>query len=140
MSRVTQYCTFQVGDNFFGVPVLEVQEVIRPQAITPVPLAEKQIRGLINLRGQIVTLVNLRELFGLGTGQEETTMNVVVKSNESLYALVVDGIHDVLDVELDSFDRTPPTLDPQLRPFVKGIHKISGNLLIVLDLTKIFEM
>jgi len=139
MSEVMQYCTFQVSGNLFGVPVLDVQEVIRPQSRTGVPLADRQIRGLINLRGQIVTLIGLRELFQMESVNEETFMNVVVKSNESLYALVVDEINDVLDVDMKTFEGTPPTIHSELKNYVRGIHKLDGELLIVLDLQKIFE-
>ena len=139
MSEISQYCTFRVGNNLFGVPVLEVQEVIFPLPKTNVPLAQEQIRGLINLRGQIVTLIGLRHLFGFETKKDDEGMNVVVKSNDSLFALVIDEIQDVIDVESESFEKTPATIDGRLRPFVKGIHKIPGKLLIVLNLEKIFD-
>lgn len=140
MSEVCQYCTFQVGTNLFGIPVTEVQEVIAPQQRTNVPLAAEQLRGLINLRGQIVTLIGLRQLFGFDSKKDEESMNVVVKSNESLFALVIDEIQDVVDVETETFEKTPATLDGRLKPFVKGIHKLPGQLLIVLNLDKIFDL
>jgi purine-binding chemotaxis protein CheW len=139
MSEVCQYCTFQVGNNIFGVPVLDVQEVISPQVKTRVPLAQDQIGGLINLRGQIVTLIGLRNLFGFETKSGDEGMNLVVKSNDSLFALVIDEIQDVLEVEAESFEKTPATLDQKIRPFIKGIHKLPGKLLIVLNLEKIFD-
>jgi purine-binding chemotaxis protein CheW len=139
MSQITQYCTFKVGENLFGIPVLEVQEVIRPLAKTEIPLAEERVRGLINLRGQIVTLIGLRELFHFEKGNEENAMNIVVETNDSLFALVVDDVGDVLDVEQKSFEKTPATLDPNLKTFVKGVHKLQDELLVVLDLDKVFN-
>ncbi|MFZ3229042.1 MAG: chemotaxis protein CheW [Pseudobdellovibrio sp.] len=137
--QIVQYCTFKVGKNFFGVPVLEVQEVIRKQLLTPVPLSQKQIRGLINLRGQIVTLIGLRQLFGMPEIEDIDSTNVVVKSNDSLSALIVDEINDVMDIEITSFEKAPATLSKYMKPFVKGIHKLEGQLLIILDLQKVLE-
>lgn len=137
--EVKQYCTFRVGNTFFGVPVLDVQEVIRPLRLTRVPLASANTKGLINLRGQIVTLISLSLLFSYGEAEEATTMNVVVRNGDSLAALVVDEIHDVMDVEMDSFEEAPETLSGALRTYTKGIHKLDGRLLIVLDLQKILD-
>ena len=134
-----QYCTFKVGGNYFGIPVLEVQEVIRPMPSTRVPLAKSQIKGLINLRGQIVTLVGLRELFEFDSVSNEKSMNVVIRSDDSLLALVVDEINDVIDVPENSFEKAPATLDKGLKQYVKGIHKLQGQLLIVLDLNKVIN-
>lgn len=138
-SEAMQYCTFKVGKNFFGIPVLDVQEVIKPLSITQVPLANSKTRGLINLRGQIVTLIGLRPMFNLEQTDDTQSMNVVVKSNDTLSALIVDQIHDVMDVDMDTFEKTPATLDPGIRPFTKGIHKLKDGLLIVLDLPSILE-
>lgn len=134
---IIEYCTFKVGNNFFGIPVMDVQEVIRPQYVTRVPLSDAKTVGLINLRGQIFTLLSLRQLFGYPSKDLSTTMNIVIKSDESLTALVVDEINDVIDVTKDSFESTPATLDKNLRAYVKGIHKLQGQLLIILDLNKI---
>lgn len=136
---IIEYCTFKVGNNFFGIPVMDVQEVIRPQYVTRVPLSESKTVGLINLRGQIFTLLSLRQLFGFQQRDIDKTMNVVIKSEESLSALVVDEISDVLEVSRESFEKTPATLDKNLKPFVRGIHKLEGQLLIILDLEKILN-
>lgn len=140
-NSIEQYCTFKVAGNTFGIPVLEVQEVIKPLVKTDVPLAKEMVRGLINLRGQIVTLIGLRELFDmpLDVVKYEDTMNIVVRADDNLIALVVDSINDVVEVEKSSFTKTPATIDPGMKPFIKGIHKLDGDLMIVLDLNKIIN-
>lgn len=135
----TQFCTFKVGSNLFGIPVLDAQEVIMPIPVTKVPLADARTRGLINLRGQIVTLLGLREIFGMKQEDSLKYMNVVVRADDALFALVVDEINDVLDVEDSNFESTPSTVSPDLRPFVSGIYKLSGELLIILDLNKLLN-
>lgn len=104
---VVQLCGFKIGDNYYGIPVLEVQEVVKPQTVTPVPLAPEYIDGLINLRGQIVTAVNLRTLFEVPGERRKDFMNIIVHGEDSLYALVVDEILDVIDVDPNSFEKPP---------------------------------
>ena len=138
--EVNQFCGFMVDGDMFAVPVLEVQEVIRSQPATHVPLSDPCIRGLINLRGQIVTLVNLRKLFGLEDYHEQHDyMNVIIKNNDSLYSIMVDEICDVIDVESSSFEPTPDTIDSRLRKFISGVHKLENRLLIILDLKKLLN-
>lgn len=135
-----QLCGFKIGEGHYAVPVLEVQEVIKPQKLTPVPLSEPYVRGLINLRGQIVTSISLRGLFGLEGEDSEDHMNIIVKDGESLFALVVDEILDVMDVRENQFEETPDTLDEHLKQFISGVYKLKENLLISLDLKKIISL
>src|ERR1700722_12168545 len=110
MARAKQLCTFFVGDGHFGIPVEQVQEVVRPQPITPVPLAPRVVRGLINLRGQILTAIDLRYRLGLGEpGDERELMNVVVRTDDSPVSFLVDEIGEVLDVQEDTFEAPPET-------------------------------
>lgn len=128
-----QFCTFFLKQQFFGVPVQEVQEVIRYQEMTRVPLVPAVIRGLINLRGQIVTAVDLRRRFGMEERSEsELPMNVVVRTDEGPVSFLVDEIGDVLEVEEDSFERPPETMKNG-RELVKGVYKLQERLLLVLD-------
>jgi purine-binding chemotaxis protein CheW len=129
-----QYCTFYLGEFFFGVDVQAVQEVIRAQDMTPVPLAQKDVRGLINLRGQIVTAVDLRcrlKLEPMSKGQK--SMNVVVRSGDDVTSLLVDKIGDVIEVDESTLERPPETLDPEIRRLIFGAHKLEERLLLVLD-------
>ena len=132
-----QYSTFDVAGSFFGIDVLQVQEVLRYQEMTSVPLAPPVIEGLINLRGQIVTAFDLRRRLGLPPRAEgDSAMNVVVRTEEGAVSLLVDEIGDVVEVEAASFERPPENLDPVIRELVRGIYKLKGKLLLVLDIAQ----
>ena len=137
MSESRQFCTFRLDGHFLGVEVERVQEVIRYQEMTPVPLAAAAVSGLINLRGQIVTAVDLRQCLGMPPRPEgKLPMNVVVRANERAVSLLVDEIGDVLDVPGDSFEQSPTTLDKVDRSLFTGVYKLDDKLLLVLDTDK----
>jgi len=134
MGAAKQLCTFYVGDGYFGIPVEQVQEVVRPQPITSVPLAPKVVRGLINLRGQILTAIDLRYRLGLGEpGDQAKLMNVVVRTDESPVSFLVDEIGEVLDVDEDTFEAPPETLQGDMRDLIGGAYKLEGRLLLALS-------
>lgn len=134
MANVQQLCTFHVGDGYFGIPVEQVQEVVRPQPITPVPLAPRVVRGLLNLRGQILTAIDLRYRLGLGEpGDYSQLMNVVVRTEEFPVSFLVDEIGEVLDVNEDSFEGPPDTLQGEMRDLIRGAYKLDGRLLLALN-------
>jgi purine-binding chemotaxis protein CheW len=134
VSTSKQLCTFYVGDGYFGIPVAQVQEVVRPQPITPVPLAPKVVRGLINLRGQILTAIDLRYRLGLGEpGDPAKLMNVVVRTGDSPVSFLVDEIGDVVDVEEDTFESPPETLQGEMRELIGGAYKLESRLLLALS-------
>jgi purine-binding chemotaxis protein CheW len=136
-----QLCTFSVGDLVLGVEVLEVQEVIRHQEMTRVPLASPEVSGLINLRGQIVTALDLRRRLGLPDREptadpDQAPLNVVVRTGDGAVSLLVDEIGDVLEVAEQDHEPAPPTLDARARELISGIYKLDGRLLLVLDLDR----
>jgi len=134
-----QFCTFYVEGLCFGIGVREVQEVIRYQEMTRVPLAASVVRGLINLRGQIVTAIDLRRRLGLpdrADGGETLPMNLVVRTDDGVVSLLVDEIGEVVEVDEDTFERPPPTLEGVARELVRGVYKREGSLLLVLDTTR----
>jgi len=134
MNTAQQYCTFYLDGMFFGVEVEKVQEVIRYQEMTRVPLASHVVSGLINLRGQIVTAIDLRRRLNLPDRQDERLpMNVVVRSEEGIVSLLVDEIGDVQEVAADLFEHTPDTLHGEARTMIRGSYKLDGRLLLVLD-------
>lgn len=135
-----QLCGFKIGGGHYAVPVLDVQEVIRPQKLTPIPLAPDYVDGLINLRGQIVTAINMRNLFKLSGPKKEDHMNIIVRHDDNLYALVVDEILDVMHVATKSFESTPDTLDSHIRQYISGVFKLQKQLLILLNLEKIINL
>lgn len=130
-----QYCTFVLDGHLFGIPVGTVQEVLREQVVTPVPLAAPEVSGLINLRGQIVTTLNLRERLRLPARPAgEQSVSVVVRTADGgAVSLVVDRIGDVIEPEPDSLEAPPETLDPALRALVEGVCKLDGRLMLMLD-------
>jgi purine-binding chemotaxis protein CheW len=137
MSSEQQYCTFYLDGLFFGVEVRKVQEVIRYQEMTRVPLAPPVIKGLINLRGQIVTALDLRRRLELSQRPDgQLPMNVVVRTDEGAVSLLVDEIGDVLEVTDETFERPPETIDGVARELIRGVYKLRERLLLILDTEK----
>lgn len=141
MSDAQQFCTFYLDDLFLGVEVLKVQEVIRYQEMTQVPLASSIIRGLINLRGQIVTAIDLRRRLELSERQgEQQPMNVVLHTDQGAVSLLVDEIGDVLEMSEDNLEAPPDTMHSAARELVRGVYKLKQQLLLILDTDKVLEL
>ena len=140
MARDNQFCTFLVGGMLFGLDVFCIQEVIRYQTLTAVPLAPPAVAGLINLRGQIVTAIDLRARLGLPPRRAgERPLNVVVRTGDGAVSLLVDEIGDVIEVDDDSFERPPDMLDDSARALIRGAYKLKGRLLLVLDAARTID-
>jgi len=136
-----QWATFVVGDHRFGVPVDAVQEVLRFQASTAVPLAPASVGGLINLRGQVVTALDMRVRLGLGCfGSQDRPMNVVVRSGDGVVSLFVDEIGDVVQVSDDLFEAPPESLSGPGRALICGAYKLDGQLLLALDVERVVDV
>lgn len=134
MSVSKQFCTFYLGNQCFGLDVLKVQEIVRFQPLTRVPLAHPMVRGLINLRGQIVTAIDLRERLELpARGDNREPVNVVVQTDDGAVSLLVDEIGDVLEVTEQQFERPPETLQGPARELTHGAYKLPDRLLVILD-------
>jgi purine-binding chemotaxis protein CheW len=135
------YCTFFLDDLFFGVEAEKVQEVLRHQEMTRVPLAPAVVRGLINLRGQIVTVIDLRRRLQLSEPPAgQLPMNVVVLDHEGATSLLVDRIGDVLEVDEGTVERAPETLQGLARDLVYGACKLEDRLLLALDIEKLVNV
>jgi purine-binding chemotaxis protein CheW len=133
-----QYCTFVLDGHLFGVDVASVQEVLKQQDLTPVPLASREVAGLINLRGQIVTTLDLRCRLGLPArpaGSESVSV-VVRAADGGPVSLVVDRIGDVLHVDATSLEAPPDTVPAEVRELVRGICKLEDRLMLLLDTEK----
>lgn len=135
-----QLVTMIVDNQLFGIPILQVQDIVEASKITPVPLAPSAIAGVLNLRGRIVTVVDLRKL--LGNYEEvpwESQMGVTVEYRGDLYTLLVDAIGDVRTLPKRDFDKAPSTMEDNVRQLCSGIYRLRGNLLVVLDVARIMH-
>jgi Chemotaxis signal transduction protein len=127
--------------QLFGTPVRQVQEVLQYQEMTHVPLAPEEIRGMINLRGQIVAAIDLRRRLGLpNRSSSQLPMNVVVRTHEGAVSLLVDEIGDFIEVEEDTFERPPETLRGFAREAVQGVYKLPERLLLALNIDRILDL
>jgi purine-binding chemotaxis protein CheW len=134
MASTLQFCTFYLDQLLFGVEIQGVQEVIRHLPMTNVPLAPNVVSGLLNLRGQIVTAVDLRRCLALpARAAGQLPMNVVVRTADGPVSLQVDDIGDVLEVSEDSYEPAPQNMSKQHREMVHGVYKLDGRLLLVLN-------
>jgi purine-binding chemotaxis protein CheW len=141
MAHTSQFCTFYLDKLLFGVELKSVQEVIRSLDVTKVPLAPGVVSGLINLRGQIVTAVDLRRRLELEPRPPGlAAMNVVVRSDDGAVSLLVDEIGDVVEVDDTTFERPPETLRGAVREVITGVHKLNDRLMLVLDTEKACQM
>ena len=135
------YCTFYLDDLFLGIDVLKVQEILLYQDTTPVPLAHPVISGLINLRGQVVTAMDLRLRLGLTERDpDQLSMNVIVQTKGDTVSLLVDEIGDVVEVEDSAFEPPPETIQGAIRELIDGVYKLDGQLLLVVDAEKTMDL
>lgn len=137
MAETRQFCTFYLDELLFGVDLRSVQEVIRVQHLMRVPLAPKAVTGLINLRGQIVTAMDLRQRLKL-KAQDAAALpaNVVVRSGDGPISLSVDRIGDVVEAEENNFEYPPETVPVSLRKVIVGVYKLDRQLMHVLDIDR----
>ena len=136
-----EYVTLTIAGQWFGIPVLTVQDVRGPGDVARIPLADPVIAGSINLRGRIVTVIDMRKRLGLKPRPDDKPgMNVVVEHGGNLYSLLIDAVGEVMEVPEDTFEKNPATIDPLWREFSEGIYRLKNQLLIVLDVEKLFEI
>ena len=134
----SQLATFTLAGAHYGVDILRVQEALRDQARTMVPLAAPSVAGLINLRGQVVLTIDLRTRLGLEPlGADLEPMMVVVRVGGEPISLLVDDIGDVVDVEGRRLEAPPDTLPSSLREVILGAYQLEGSLLLALDIDRV---
>lgn len=135
------YVTMSIGSQMFGIPVLKVQDVLGPQQITRVPLAPAEVAGSLNLRGRIVTAIDVRLRLGMQKREDgKRPMSVVVEHEGELYSLLVDSVGEVLSLNAKDYQRNPPTLNARLREFSDGIYRLNGSLLLVLSVGSLLNI
>jgi purine-binding chemotaxis protein CheW len=135
------YVTMTIADQVFGIPVLKVQDVLGPQRITRIPLSAPEVAGALNLRGRIVTAIDVRRRLALpARAADNQGMSVVVDHKGELYSLIVDSVGEVMSLPADAYERNPSTLDPRWREVSAGIYRLQGKLLVVLEVAHLLEM
>lgn len=140
MQDLRQFSTFRVNDLLLGVEVTKVQEVIRYQQMTAIPLAPVVIEGLINLRGQIIIAIDTRRSLGLPPAVPDTLpMNLVVHSGESVFSLLVDDVGDVIDVPTHTYSPVPDNMPAQQRELISGVYDLPEGLMLVLDTSRLLQ-
>jgi purine-binding chemotaxis protein CheW len=135
-----QYVSITIADQLFGIPVLIVHDVLGPQRITRIPLAPPEVAGSLNLRGRIVTAIDVRLRLGLPKRPAENPgMSVVVEHAGESYSLMVDAVGEVLTLPTREFERNPPTLDLRWREVSLGIFRLNQELLVILDVDRLLD-
>ncbi|MBK1697689.1 chemotaxis protein CheW [Rhodovibrio salinarum] len=136
----TDYVTFVIAGQLFGIPVLKVQDVLAACEVTRIPLAPPEIAGALNLRGRIVTALDVRLRLGLPAAKAaDDRMSIVVEQSGELYSLLVDEVGEVLSLDPAGFQRNPPTLDSRFREYSNGIFRLKERLLVVLDVDGLLD-
>jgi len=142
-SRVAaqQFVSFRLDRQMFGVEVGLVQEVLPPPPVTRAPKAPPEVIGLLNLRGQIVTAIDLRRRMHLPpAAPDRPGMHLVVRQRHELFSLLVDEVGDVISVEGDAFDPTPHTLDPHWKSLMTGVFRLDGRLFVILNVACVVKL
>ncbi|HEX5508490.1 MAG TPA: chemotaxis protein CheW [Pseudolabrys sp.] len=139
--HLSEYITAMIGGQMFGLPILSVQDVFVPDRLTRVPLSQPEIAGVLNLRGRIVTLIDMRRRLGLeGQAQDGQVMAIGVESRGESYGLLIDSVGEVLKLDDRAREISPINLDPRLARVCVGIHRLDGQLLVVLDVDRILDL
>ena len=135
-----EFVTFTIAGQLFGIPVLQIQDVLSSYQITPIPLAPPEIKGSLNLRGRVVTAIDVRLRLGLSARPKEAeSMSIVAENEGELYSLMVDSVGEVLALSQSAYERNLPTLDAKFRAFSDGIYRLDKQLLVVLDVNRLLD-
>ena len=139
--NLVEYITVFVGEQLFGIPVTVVQDVFEVQSLTRVPLSVPEVRGVLNLRGRIVTAIDMRIRLGLPTNEEGASrMAVGIEEGGEAFGLMVDSVGEVLSLQAQDVERSPANLDPRWQQVSSGVHRLENDLMVVLDVSKALEL
>jgi len=139
-SESRDYVTATIAGQLFGIPVLSVQDVLGAQRLTRIPLAPQEVAGALNLRGRIVTAIDLKKRLGLAGGEDaQVGMSIVVEHGNELYSLLIDQVGEVLSLPAERYEANPPTLDPRWREVSGGIYRLDGQLLVILEVERVLD-
>lgn len=141
MSELKKFCTFTVGDYCFGVDVTSVREVLRYQNLTRVPRSHPAVGGLINLRGEIITAIQLKSLLGSSIDDNGSQlMNLVVSTRDGPVSLLINEIGEVVEVSEEQFEASPGTVDVAVSRMLDGAYKLNNKLVLVLDISAVTKL
>jgi purine-binding chemotaxis protein CheW len=140
-SASTEYVTVTIGDHLFGLPIARVQDVFVPDRLTRVPLAPLEVAGILNLRGRVVTAINMRSRLDLGAQKPgQQVMAIGIESKGESYGLLVDAVGEVMALADCERQAKPANLDPRLARVAAGVHRLEGQLLVVLDVDCVLDI
>ena len=138
---VSEYVTAMIGGQLFGLPISRVQDVFLPERVSRVPLASREIAGVLNLRGRIVTVIDMRARLGVPKNEEgKPPMAVGVDLRGESYGLLIDQIGEVLRLPDEGREENPVNLDPRMAKLAGGVHRLDGQLMVVLDVDRVLEL
>lgn len=141
VANITEYVTTMIGGQLFGLPISRVQDVFMPERLTRVPLSSTEVAGVLNLRGRIVTAINMRARLGLPKRDDGAqSMAVGVDLRGESYGLLIDSIGEVLKLQNDGCEVNPVNMDPRMAKMSAGVYRLDGHLMVVLDVDRILEM
>jgi purine-binding chemotaxis protein CheW len=140
-AKLSDFVTFTTADQMFGLPIERVQDVFKPTRITRVPLAGDEIAGVLNLRGRIVTAIELRSRLGLGTRENgRVAMAIGIESRGESFGLLVDAVGEVLKLQDNEREPNPINLDRNLGRVSAGVYRLDGQLLVILDIDRVLDL
>lgn len=138
--KTAQLSTFEVAGQLLGINVLDVQDVLNPMEIANVPLSGNEVAGLLNLRGRIVTAIDMRQKLGLDAFEDRAKcMSIVVEKDQELYSLIVDKVGDVINIPASKFEANPPNLKPVWAELSSGVYRLEGKIMLVIDIDNLLR-
>jgi purine-binding chemotaxis protein CheW len=138
---INEYVTVTIGDHLFGLPISRVQDVFVPDRLTRVPLAPSEVAGILNLRGRVVTAIEMRARLDLGMREPgRPVMAIGIELKGESYGLLVDGVGEVMQLAAGECEAKPANLDPRLGRVAEGVYRLEGQLLIVLDVDRVLDI
>ena len=139
-SNMQDYVTILIADQLFGIPVLEVHDVLRGLQLTKIPLAPAEVAGALNLRGRIVTAIDVRKRLGLSELEDDQNgMSIVVEHQGEPYSLMIDNVGEVLSLDKNDLEPTPVTLSSHWKEISGGVHRLENKLLVVLQIERLLD-
>jgi purine-binding chemotaxis protein CheW len=137
----TEYVTVTIGGHMFGLPIFRVQDVFVPDRMTRVPLAPPEVAGILNLRGRVVTAIDMRARLDLGAREPRTAvMAIGIELKGESYGLLVDAVGEVMALRNSACEAKPANLDPRLSRVAAGIYRLEGQLMVVLDVDRVLDI